>query len=209
MLEKLFYRKTKEELFWDWFLKNEAELYYGTDNERDRERIFDGLTKKIKAIDSNLAFEFSPIRANETKEFIVSADGMKESFGNVVSLIDKSPEHDHWEFLAFRQPNAGDGLSIKMGDFEIGYEDIFFRYAIEDEILNVELNIRGFDGSSHQQNAIFILLDSLLGEYDTTMEIGYIDWKVLEEEKIDNFYPFIELRKVISNRKMEKADNSG
>jgi len=208
MFKKLFQKKSKEEQFWDWFLENEAELFYGTDSEIDRERIFDGLTERIKAIDSNLAYAFSPVLKNDTKEFIVSADGLKESFEQVENLISKAPEHDHWIFLAFRQPNQGDDLSIKMGELEIGYKDIFFRFLVEVDQLSIELNIRNYDGSGFQQNAVYILLDSLLGEYDTVMEIDFLDWEALDESEVDNFYPFIELRGLISNRKEQKAVNN-
>jgi hypothetical protein len=207
MLKKLIQKRSKEEQFWDWFLKNEAELFYGTDIESNRERIFSGLTEKIKAIDSNLTYEFSPVLKDDTKEFIVSADGMKESFEQVKSVISKAPTHDHWIFIAFRQPNSGDDLIMEMGELKIGYRDIYFRFLDEEGELNIELNIRDYDGSGFQQNAVYLLLDSLLGEYDTVKEIDIIDWVLLDETKLDNFYPFIELRNVISNRK-QKADNN-
>lgn len=207
MFKNIFKSKSNEEEFWDWFLKNEPDLYYGTDDIKQREKIFDGLTKRIKAIDSNLAYAFSPIQDGELKEFIISADGLKESFPQVINLIKVAPIHPNWKFLAFRQPNLGDDLSIKMGDLEIGYNDIFFRFLEEEGKLQIELNIRNFDKSGFQQNAVYLLLDSLIGEYDVVTEIDFIDWEILDESKIENFYRFTELRKLIESRKKEKADN--
>jgi len=204
MFKKLFQKKTKEEKFWNWFIENEAELFYGTDNEADRERIFDGLTERIKAIDSNLAFEFSPISEEDRKEFIISADGIQESFVQVESLISVAPNHIHWDFLAFRQPIAGDDIKLKMGDLEIGYTDIYFRFMEEGDQLSVQLNIRNFDGSGFQQNAVYLLLDSLLGEFDTVTEIDVIDWEILNETENEKCHPFIELRNLISRRKDKK-----
>ena len=114
----------------------------------------------------------------------------------------------NWNFLAFRQPNPGDDLSLKMGEFEISYNDIFFRYIEEENNLHIELNIRNFDKSGFQQNAVYLLLDSLLGEYDVVTEIDFIDWVILDETKIENFYKFIELRTLIGSRKKKKADNT-
>jgi len=51
------------------------------------------------------------------------------------------------------------------------------------------------------QNTIYILLDALLGEYDTTMRIDWIEWYSLNEENLSNFKHIIELRKEIDNRK--------
>jgi hypothetical protein len=67
--------------------------------------------------------------------------------------------------------------------------------------LGIELNIRNYNGNPHMQNAIYILLDALLGEYDVTMEIDWIDWAELDEENLDNLLPLIELRSIIDNRK--------
>jgi len=207
MFKNVFKSKSKEEEFWDWFLKNEAALYYGTDDELEREKIFDGLSKRIKSIDDNLVFAFTPVKEGQLKEFVISADGIKESFPQVINLVKSAPTHPNWKFLSFRQPNTGDDLSLAMGDFEIGYNDIYYRYAEQDSKLHLELNIRDFEDSEFQQNAIYILLDSLIGEFDVVMEIDSIDWVILDENNIDNFYPFVELRKLIKSRKEKKADN--
>jgi len=207
MLGPIFKRKAPETKFWDWFIENEAALFYGTDDEDKRGEIFEGLTERIKAIDSNLAYAFSPIQSDDTKEFIISADGMKESFPNVEKLVSLAPKHNHWKFLAFRQPNPGNDLSLKISGIEIGYNDIYFRYLLEEGTLSVELNVRNYDGSGLYQTAVCILLDSLLGEYDTVMEIDYIDWEVLDEEKLENLYSFIELREVVEQKKRNTATN--
>jgi len=133
---------------------------------------------------------------------------LKESFPQVINLVKSAPTHPNWKFLSFRQPNIEDDLSLTMGDLEIGYSDIYYRYAEQESKLHLELNIRDFDDSGFQQNAIFILLDSLIGEYDVVMEIDSIDWVILDENNIDNFYPFVELRKLIKSRKEKKADNT-
>jgi len=204
MFKNIFKSKSKEESFWEWFLKNEPALYYGTDDELERERIFDGLSDKIKSIDDNLVYAFSPVKEGEVKEFVISADGLKESFPQVIKLIDAAPTHPNWNFLAFRQPNTGDDLILSMGDLEIGYNDIYYRYAEQESNLHLELNIRDFDQSEFQQNAIYILLDSLIGEYDVAMEIDSIDWVILDKNNITKFYPFVELRKLIKSRKEKK-----
>ena len=63
------------------------------------------------------------------------------------------------------------------------------------------MNIRNFDDSGEMKNAIYILLDGLIGEYDVTVNINWIEWKKLEEENIQNLQPLINLREVIDHRK--------
>ena len=63
------------------------------------------------------------------------------------------------------------------------------------------MNVRNFDESGTMQNAIYVLLDGLLGEYDVTINIDWIEWVKLDENNIDNLLPLIELRDIVDNRK--------
>lgn len=196
-----FKKENKEDKFWKWFIKNEEYIYKNVDNLKFRDAIFDDITEHFQEIDENLTFEFSPIHENGIREFFISADGIKESFPAVERMISKSPKLKNWQFNAFRQRIPGDSIALNFGDYEIGYDDIYFRYSTENNELGIELNIRNFDDSGEMKNAIYILLDSLIGEYDVTVNINWIEWKKLEEENIQNLQPLINLREVIDHRK--------
>ncbi|HLW41146.1 MAG TPA: hypothetical protein VKY82_02110 [Flavobacterium sp.] len=195
-------KESKEELFWKSFVKNEKLIYENVDDDTNvRKKIFDDISQYFKQIDENLAFEFSPIHENGIREFSISAEGIKESFPVVEKLISKSPKLKNWKFNAFRQRVPGDSIALNFGDYEIGYDDIYFRYSTADNQLGVELNVRNFDESGTMQNAIYVLLDGLLGEYDVTINIDWIEWVKLDENNIDNLLPLIELRDIVDNRK--------
>lgn len=201
---------TKEEAikeFWNWFLKNEHLFYFGMDNEKERETLFKKVSSRLKDFNETIVYEFSPIRKDNTKEFCISADGMKAAFNDVKGIIKFAPKHDHWEFTAFRQRIVSESLEINMGDIKISYDDIFFRYAEDEDELGVELNIRNYSETGKEQNAIFILMDSLLGEYDVVMEIDWIDWVKLDESNKDSLYSFVELRKIVDRRKERKKES--
>lgn len=51
------------------------------------------------------------------------------------------------------------------------------------------------------QNAIYVLLDGLLGEYDVTMNIDWIEWVKFDENNIENLDKLTELRYLIDSRK--------
>lgn len=199
----IFNKQSKEEIFWNWFTKNQETYYNGIENLEIREILFDKLSSELQKVQSDLVFEFSPIHENGIREFTISADGIKENFSSVISLVEKSPKIDKWKFNAFRQRVPGDEIGLNFGDFKISYKDLYFRYQEVDGELGVELNIRDYNGEGKIQNAVYILLDNLLGEYDTTIAIGWIDWEKLDENKLDEMIPIIKLRDLIDKRKFK------
>src|SRR6187399_703219 len=96
--EDMFW-KSKEEKFWKWFQANEARLF---DFERDQDRVFAELGPAMKKVHSNLTFEFGPKKDGQ-REFVISADGIKDAFPAVIALADKAPELPRWNIIKFRQ----------------------------------------------------------------------------------------------------------
>ena len=192
---------TKDDKFWIWFSKNEKNIYENVDKENLREDIYDQISAEISKIDENLVFEIAPIQKDGKREFSISADGILESFPKVETLISKRPKLNNWNFTAFRQRIAGDDLEINYMNYKIGYDDIFYRFSTENNQLGIELNIRNYDETGNMQNAIYLLLDSLLGEYDVTKNIDWIEWNKLNESEINNLYQITDLRELIDSRK--------
>jgi len=200
----LFNRQSKEKNFWSWFSKHQIEYYNGIENLKIRDKIFDKLSTELKKVHNDLVFEFSPIHENGIREFIVSAEGIKELFPIVENLIENAPEIENWEFKAFRQRVPGDDFELQYGDFKIRYKDIYFRCQDgEYGKIGIELNIRNYDEKGQTQNAIYILLDGLIGEYDMTMGVEWIEWVKLNESKIESLNPITSLRTLIDEKKNE------
>jgi hypothetical protein len=75
---------TAEEKFRNWFSRNsESYLHF----EKDQDNLFKNLKSELDKIDANLVFEFSPFFIDGTREFVLSADGIKNSFPVVTSLV--------------------------------------------------------------------------------------------------------------------------
>jgi len=194
--------KEKNEDFWKWFSENQNEIYKFENNQ---EEIFDELQSKLIEIDSNLVFEFSPIHKDSTREFIISADGITESFPAVIKLVNVAPKFRKWKIKAFRQRNPGDSLQIVYDDsLKVAYEDIYFRYSKDSDKIGIELNIQNYKDSPDFNNAVYILLDGLIGEYDMETKISWIEIKKLEKRKIDSLYKIVELRKIVDDLKHDK-----
>ena len=198
MISRLF-GQNKEQDFWTWFQKNKDDYYHFENNQ---ETLFDKLNARLNGIHGDLTFEFSPIHEDGTRELFISADGIKAAFDSVISLVDKAPEIPGWKIIAFRQRIPGDDMSINISGLKIGYSDIYFRHGEEDGKIIIELNIRAFDPKDNRfKNAIYILLDGLIGEYDMETIIGGIDWVNLDGSKIDSLTPLVELRDIVDEFK--------
>jgi hypothetical protein len=150
-------------------------------------------------------FEFSPIHKDSTREFIISADGITESFPAVIKLVNVAPKFRKWKIKAFRQRNPEDSLQIVYDDsLKVAYEDIYFRYSKDSDKIGIELNIQNYKDSPDFNNAVYILLDGLIGEYDMETKISWIEIKKLEKRKIDSLYKIVELRKIVDDLKHNK-----
>ncbi|MEM1120373.1 MAG: hypothetical protein AAGJ18_07970 [Bacteroidota bacterium] len=190
--------------FWAWFTANEPTLYYGTENPDHRLPVMEELSWQLKQLDKHIVFELSPIREGEFKELIISADGIEEAFTTVIQLVKYAPKHKNWQFTAFRPRMESLDLSISMGTIDFSYKDLFFRYVLTDKEFGVELNVRNFKQTDWEKNALFILLDALIGEYDAVKEIDWVEWAVLDEQKEDELFPFVELRELVDERKKKR-----
>jgi len=199
MLERLFTKRSKEQIFWDWFSKN-ADLYFHF--EKNQDILFSKLKSELEKIHSDLVFEFSPIFDDGTRELVISADGIKSVFPIVTDLIKQAPTLKNWKIIAFRQPHKN-VTQITYQNLTIDFNDVFFRYAGDNGKIGLELNIRGFYESPEWSTAVFVLLDNVLGEFHTEMSLSYINKKELNENEVNNLFPITALPNVIQDYKSE------
>lgn len=199
MLDKLFSKKSKQETFWDWFSKNNKTYFYF---EQNQDVLFLNLKRELNKIHKDLVFEFSPILEGGIREFVISADGIKSIFPIVLDLVSKAPKLNNWKIIAFRQPRAGI-TQINYDNLVIKFEDVFFRFAKDNGLIALELNIRGFYEAPEWAGATFILLDSILGEYHTEMSLSRIDKRPLNEAELSNLFPITALPQIIESYYLE------
>src|SRR3954470_17338293 len=96
----MFAKDTKEQAFWKWFESNQDDLFHF---ERDREAIFERLSGALNKVHRDLTFEFSPLRKDGTREFVISAGGIKAAFPSVEALYAVAPKLPKWTILKYRQ----------------------------------------------------------------------------------------------------------
>jgi hypothetical protein len=160
--------------FWNWFVEHEQELL---NFEEDKERIFDELEVELQKVDCDLTFEFGP--KETTREFVISAGGMKRAFPFVTALAAAAPVLKNWEITAFRPRRntlQTDPLqSVEFQGKRVDAKSVQFTLLDNGQIAGIYLFIPGFkDEDKDLQQIAYLLLDNLLGEYDVETNLGLI-----------------------------------
>ncbi|WP_416433903.1 hypothetical protein [Priestia megaterium] len=183
MLKNLFKKKITEKEFWSWFEKN-SEDYFQLD-EKNYDLLFNKLGLQLSKYHKDLTFEFSLEMNQGKREFIISAEGMVSAFPAVIKLVEEAPSLEKFNVVAFRQRQNSE-QEIYFEDIVLNTEDIFFTYREDKQMdcLDIVIYIKGYSEENDQFiAATFIMLDSLIGEYDVGVKLGEINFEPYQEEK--------------------------
>ena len=195
MFKKLFGKNFTAADFWIWFEKNSQDYYQL--KEEKLNSLFYKLDKQLSKINEDIAFEFSADLIDGKREFIISADGILSAFTDVIDLVEKAPKLDGFKIIAFRPKSDVDDIStIEYEDISLGPDDVFFTYRKNGDTFDIVLYLKGYDSDFEEwENAAFILLDTIIGEYDVATKIGSID--MLPYKGSPKLKPILELPSLI------------
>jgi len=202
-------KKSKEQQFWDWFIKSEEMLFQLLSPDH---KLWHELSKRLRAVDSNLTFEVgTQPEANGRRQLAISADGIRDSFASVEALADTAPSLQRWNIVRFRPPvqDYADN-ELQMHDEKVAGSDIDCVLAPnETGTINVCLRIPGCPEVNDRKYAHigFILLDMALGEYDVECSVGEFvvvpDNFELDEARL---IPFADLRDEFCRLRTQESD---
>lgn len=179
---------SNQQQFWTWFKQHEAELF---NFEADRERIFDQLSTELQKVDPDLAFEFGPKQA--TREFVISAGGIKRAFRAVSALVDSAPPLKLWRITAFR-PRRTPPNVVEFRGKRVNPKDVQFTLLDNGKVAGLYLFIPGFREDDDDLKQIgYLMLDDVLGEYDVEARLGLIKMLSPETGTQGKRYPLSEL----------------
>lgn len=192
--------------FWQWFVEN-SEFLKAID-EDDPEPQVQALGAQMREIDEDLVFEIGrpdqPDADDETEEeseeesesdeieLVVSADGLSRLVPVVEEIVRVAPTLPGWIFTAFRQ-RVNFEPKIRMEGYDVGVEDVYFRAYGDGDHIALDLLVRGLGKDEMMKSVAFILLDSILGEYDVMTKISSIEFQELDETKLDGAYSLKDL----------------
>jgi hypothetical protein len=172
-----FARSTPEGDFWKWFQNNEAALF---DFEKNQDRIFGQLAAELHKIDANLTFEFSSIE-NGRREFIISADGIREAFPKVEKLYAAAPNLPRWKIIKFRPRR--EPSTISYNGTKVDVDAVRIEVRPHGQKIDVTVFLPGYtkDTESTFGSIAFLFLDQALGEYDVETRVGVVDVKSIAD----------------------------
>jgi len=182
--------KPTEEKFWKWFKKNQ-EMLFNCDSAL--EAVFDKLRPQIKKINQDLTFEFGPIRDGK-REFIISANGIRKAFRSVISLAESAPELKRFTVVTFRQRKDINFVLTYKGA-TVSFNDVLFSIESDEHAVNISLYIRGNreDVEEIYVGIGFLVLDSILGEFDVITKVNSVSFLPYEAECGLEKYPIDQL----------------
>jgi hypothetical protein len=145
----------------------------------------------LQKIRSGLTFELgSP---GERRELVISADGDKDLFPEVVSLVKAAPDVQRWRFIAFR-PRGVFPVEITVGEKIADSNDVFFSLLDNGKVAGIRLFIPGYETNDLGWREVgYLLLDHALGEYDVEQKLPLIKMYSTQEATNERRYPLIEL----------------
>jgi len=160
-----------EEDFWRWFQRNEAALF---DFERDQERTFDRLAREMHEVHPSLTFEFGPKQGNR-REFVISADGIREAFPKVESLFAAAPPLAKWKLVKFRPRR--EPFDLEYDGVAVAADAVCVLIQRDGAKAGLTVLIPGYAKAAHKtyMGIAFLLLDQAIGEHDVETRVGFID----------------------------------
>jgi hypothetical protein len=196
--------------FWLWFEERCDDFRFFREMEQDEiVEVFDALTDRLHMYCTSLYFEMRIDEYNEG-ELVITANCDHDFFDDAEYLVEKAPVLEHWKFTALIQPDVNGG-TIEYEDLELSAAEMWFS-AVEDrdipEKLNIIVHVLNYDNMKLNENlddAVFVLLQSLLGERAFAENINVYTVGDMPDDPEEDQYPRLDtLPQYIASFKWEK-----
>ncbi len=194
--------------FWEWFGKNHQRYLFLNDVTADvKQKALDEFLKQLHMYSKNLYFIIGGYADSNSKaELIITADGIVDYFEDVENLVKEAPSLDEWKITAFK-PAMGPGFKTEFRgrEFDPG-KTIFIPLSNRENPKAVGLHICYPDYNEKERDVFvhgtYIMIDTLIGEKATALDIHYMDVIKTPENISDyNFLHLDELQDFIVRKK--------
>ena len=169
--------------FWKWFQSNEDTLF---NVEKNREQTFDKLGAEMHKLNPSLTFEFGPIEDGK-REFVISADGIKEAFPQVEALYAAAPSLPRWKFVKFRPRRKP--MDVNYEGVSVRATSVTVQLVRNGQLADLTVFIPNYSEADRKpyMAIAFLLLDDALGEYDVETRVGQIKVEAAPKAQAQTF----------------------
>lgn len=175
--------------FWSWFQAEAPRLLADKDLRRVMKEINDHLEPKHRGVFVEVGDD------KQGRRLVISSDGKKELFPVVQEVYTARPAVPGWNIVAFRQRDR-ETFVIEMSGLKLDPRLMKVATEREEDKLSIVVFVPNLVRSKEMLQALYIVLDHTIGEYDMETRIGGIDFEPIEKASPDA-KPLSDLPKII------------
>lgn len=201
MFSNIFNTKNPEDIFWDWFKKNNDKFSnFRNENSEKQEKIVDEILEHLHECCSNLWIQIGGT-SDEYTELIITASGNKDYFVNSRTLVEKAPQIAKWKIISLMPPLDVD--EINYSDVYITLSDLAYRPVINFEDITsicIAIYVKDYSEKSKSENfetAMHTFLEQIVGEecYGYVSYVDFEEWQEGIESNITDLHNYIMTKK--------------
>lgn len=193
--------------FWKWFEDNNHAFLFTNEVDEDiKEQLLSDFLEQLHNYNDKLYFQIggSP---DTDQELIITAEGNSEQFESVEKLIAAAPAIPNWKFISFIQPSDEDN-SINFEGAELTRSELWFiplQSASDPSSIGIRIYVPNYEilkTNDWLDNAVYKMLDTVLGEKSFALDIDYLEIKELSDDlEKDDMIELIDLPRYIAWKK--------
>lgn len=194
--------------FWSWFSSNIKTL---ESFQPGNDTILDAILENLHKYNSKLYFEIST--NEEVNELVITAEGDSSQFDSVRKLVAGAPALKNWKITAFKPP-MGFGFTNRYEGVDYDPGKLWFLPLVSEDdpkLLGLRVGIFDYDPKVHEHatQAIWILLDTGLGELRAAEEVHHVEAVLLPKSpENEGYIELNEINEYIDWRKKQHLTSS-
>jgi hypothetical protein len=186
-----------ETRFWAWFQQHDSALFAV---KSGTEPVCDELSEQLHRISPDLTFELGPVQSGK-REFVISADGVREAFPAVLALGAAAPALVHWTIIRFRPPRP-DVTQIQLAAVHLDADSVEFLAEPDGDRTGLTISVPNYKPTPEHayEQGVYLLLDGMLGEYTVETAVGFVETVAPVGRRPGHWRPLIQIQQVVKLR---------
>lgn len=196
--------------FWQWFTENSHKyLFLSEVDEAEKDKLMDEILVHLHAYCDHLYFQIGGDPKEDRIEFVITAEGAVDYFEKVEELADAAPDFPRWKVVKYKQPQGPGFITEYEGKVFDPDKIVFIPLRNEENPEGVGIQVCYPDYKKAERNTFvngtYLMLDALIGEKSSTLDIDYLDVIKTPKGVSAEHYPVLSsIGELIRERKIYK-----